>query len=54
MRGLEAALSIYGEVQKGAFASEALRRVYNDIAPGDRKLTATLLYGSRVRCRRRQ
>ncbi|MBQ9882139.1 MAG: RsmB/NOP family class I SAM-dependent RNA methyltransferase [Synergistes sp.] len=44
MRGLEAALSIYGEVQKGAFASEALRRVYNDIAPGDRKLTATLLY----------
>ena len=44
MRGLEAALSIYGEVQKGAFASEALRRVYNDIAPGDRKLAATLLY----------
>lgn len=44
MRGLEAALSIYGEVQKGAFASEALRRVYNDIAPGDRRLAATLLY----------
>lgn len=44
MRGLEAALSIYGEVQKGAFASEALRRVYGDIAPGDRKLAATLLY----------
>lgn len=44
MRGLEAALSVYGEVRNGAFASEALRKVYNNIAPGDRKLAATLLY----------
>ncbi|MFR5880294.1 MAG: transcription antitermination factor NusB [Cloacibacillus evryensis] len=44
MRGLEAALTIYGEVQNGAFASEALRKVYNNIAPGDRKLAATLVY----------
>lgn len=44
MRGLEAALSLYGEVKDGAFASEALRKVYNNIAPGDRKLAATLLY----------
>ena len=44
MRGLEAALTIYGEVQNGAFASEALRKVYNNIAPADRKLAATLVY----------
>lgn len=44
MRGLEAALAVYGEVRGGAFASEALRKVYQDIAPGDRKLAATLLY----------
>ena len=44
MRGLEAALSLYGEVKEGAFASEALRKVYNNIAPNDRKLAATLLY----------
>lgn len=44
MRGLEAALSIYGEVQKGGFASEALRKIYSDIAPGDRKLVGTLVY----------
>ena len=29
---------------KSTFASEALRRVYNDIATSDRRLTATLLY----------
>ncbi len=44
MRGFEAALTIYGEVQNGAFASEALRKVYNNIAPADRKLAATLVY----------
>ncbi len=44
MRGLEAVLAIYGEVRAGAFASEALRKVHQDIAPGDRKLAATLLY----------
>ena len=44
MRGLEAALAVYGEERGGAFASEALRKVYQEIAPGDRKLAATLLY----------
>lgn len=44
MRGLEAALAVYGEVRDGAFASEALRKIYTNIAPGDRKLAATLLY----------
>lgn len=47
MRGLEAALNLYGEVKdesKSTFASEALRRVYNDINQNDRRLTATLLY----------
>ncbi|MEG1603242.1 MAG: RsmB/NOP family class I SAM-dependent RNA methyltransferase [Cloacibacillus sp.] len=44
MRGLEAALSIYGEVRGGAFASEALRKVYTNIAPNDRTLAATLVY----------
>lgn len=44
MRGLEAALTVYGEVRDGAFASEALRKIYTNIAPGDRKLAATLLY----------
>lgn len=44
MRGLEAALAVYGEVRGGAFASEALRKIYQDIAPNDRKLAATLLY----------
>ena len=44
MRGLEAALEVYGEVQNGAFASEALRKIYGNISPGDRKLAATLIY----------
>ena len=47
MRGLEAVINLYSEVKdeaKSTFASEALRRVYNDITPGDRRLTATLLY----------
>ena len=44
MRGLEAALKVYGETRNGAFASEALRKVYGEIAPGDRKLAATLVY----------
>lgn len=47
MRGIEAALKIHKEVNdEGAFAAEALRRVYTDISPADRKLTATLVYCS--------
>lgn len=47
MRGLEATINLYSEIKdetKSTFASEALRRVYNDITPSDRRLTATLLY----------
>ena len=47
MRGLETTVNLYSEVKdeaKGTFASEALRRVYNNIATSDRRLTATLLY----------
>lgn len=46
MRGIEAALYVYSEVSKGAFAAEALRKVYTDIAPSDRTLAATLVYCS--------
>ena len=46
MRGIEAALQIYGEVENGAFAAEALRKLYTNIAPSDRVLTATLVYCS--------
>lgn len=47
MRGLEATINLYSEIKdetKSTFASEALRRIYNDITPSDRRLTATLLY----------
>lgn len=46
MRGIEAALQIYGEVENGAFAAEALRKLYTNIAPSDRVLTGTLVYCS--------
>ncbi len=46
MRGIEAALQVYGEVSEGAFAAEALRKLYTDIAPSDRVLAATLVYCS--------
>jgi len=46
MRGIEAALRVYGEVNEGAFAAEALRKIYTDIAPSDRVLAATLVYCS--------
>ncbi|MCW1713100.1 MULTISPECIES: RsmB/NOP family class I SAM-dependent RNA methyltransferase [Synergistaceae] len=46
MRGIEAALRVYGEVNEGAFAAEALRKLYTDIAPSDRVLAATLVYCS--------
>jgi len=46
MRGIEAALQVYGEACDGAFAAEALRKVYTHIAVSDRKLAATLVYCS--------
>lgn len=46
MRGIEAALQIYGEVSEGAFAAESLRKLYKEISPKDRVLTATLVYSS--------
>lgn len=46
MRGIEAALLVYGEVNKGAFAAEALRKIYTEISPSDRTLAATLVYCS--------
>lgn len=46
MRGIEAALQVYGEVCNGAFAAEALRKIYTNIAPSDRTLAATLIYCS--------
>ncbi|NLV81470.1 MAG: RNA methyltransferase [Synergistaceae bacterium] len=46
MRGIEAVIQIYGEVNNGAFASEALRKLYPEIVPKDRVLAATLMYCS--------
>lgn len=46
MRGIEAALQVYGEVNEGVFAAEALRKLYTNIAPSDRVLAATLIYCS--------
>lgn len=46
MRGIEAALKVYDEVNKGAFAAEALRKIYTEISPSDRALAATLVYCS--------
>lgn len=46
MRGIEAALQVYGEVGAGAFAAEALRKLYPDITSSDRVLAATLTYCS--------
>ncbi len=44
MRGIEGALCVLQEVEKGAFASEALRKVWGEITPNERKLAATLSY----------
>jgi len=46
MRGIEAALKVFAEVNEGAFAAETLRKVYSDIAPADRPLAAMLVYSS--------
>ena len=45
MRGIEAALHIWAQVNKGAMVSEALRALGNAVAPADRVLAASLLYG---------
>jgi 16S rRNA (cytosine967-C5)-methyltransferase len=44
MRGIEGALKVLNEVERGAFASEALRRLPDDIGPKERKLASTLVY----------
>lgn len=44
MRGIEGALSVLDEVERGAFASESLRKAWADIVPAERKLAATLVY----------
>lgn len=47
MRGIEAALKVHKEVNdEGLFAAEALRKIYAEISPSDRKLAATLVYCS--------
>ena len=63
MRGVEAAFAAWYEVEKGRFASEALRQILTEVAPAERRLAASLLYGAlrrqslwkdliRNRCRR--
>jgi 16S rRNA (cytosine967-C5)-methyltransferase len=44
MRGIEGALKVLGEVERGAFASESLRRTLCDIEPAERKLASTIVY----------
>ncbi len=44
VRGIEGALTVLRDVEKGAFAAEALRKIWHDIEPAERKLAATLSY----------
>lgn len=44
MRGVEAALCVLKEVEKGAFASESLRRISESMSPEERTLASTLVY----------
>lgn len=44
MRGIEAALAVWEDVEKGAFASEKLRAVTADVVAAERTLAATLVY----------
>jgi 16S rRNA (cytosine967-C5)-methyltransferase len=44
MRGIEGALKVLAEVERGVFASESLRHVLRDIEPAERKLASTLVY----------
>ncbi|MDR1471801.1 MAG: RNA methyltransferase [Synergistaceae bacterium] len=44
MRGIEGALKVLEEVERGAFASEALRKTLGDTESAERKLAATIVY----------
>ena len=44
MRGIEGALKVLAETERGFFASESLRRTLRDIEPAERKLTSTIVY----------
>ncbi|MDR3075921.1 MAG: RsmB/NOP family class I SAM-dependent RNA methyltransferase [Synergistaceae bacterium] len=44
MRGIEGALKVLGEVERGVFASESLRYTLKDIEPTERKLASTIVY----------
>ena len=44
MRGIEGALLVLGEIEKGSFASEALRKSWSEITQTERSLAATLVY----------
>lgn len=44
MRGIEAAMHIYGQCNRGAIVSESLRALGNMLSPGDRVLATTLCY----------
>ncbi|MDR1651566.1 MAG: RsmB/NOP family class I SAM-dependent RNA methyltransferase [Synergistaceae bacterium] len=44
MRGIEGALKVLVDVERGMFASESLRRAQRDIEPAERKLAASLVY----------
>ena len=44
MRGIEGALLVLGEVEKGAFAAESIRKAWENIEPSERSLTTTLVY----------
>lgn len=44
MRGIEGALAVLAEVERGAFAAESLRKLWPEIVPTERKLAATLAY----------
>ena len=44
MRGVEAAIAIWGETRRGFFLSQALRRFGEDLVEGERQLASTLVY----------
>jgi 16S rRNA (cytosine967-C5)-methyltransferase len=44
MRGIECALAVLAQSERGAFASEALRRALRDVEPSERKLASSIVY----------
>ena len=44
MRGIDGALSVMNDVERGMFASESLRHTLRDIEPAERKLASSLVY----------